>query len=134
MKKHIIALIVFILPIFSFGEGETWVSVIKLIVDPQEYVGKRVYVSGYFDMGIFSALYPIKEYALHGDNRTYIRLVDASGDGSMTLQCSGKYVSFSGLVINKRHQYMISDIDEVFDVDNNKVCWARRKKISDPEK
>lgn len=128
MRRLIIILIICILPIFSFGEGTIWVSVIKLIVDPQEYVGKRVYVSGYFDMGIFSTLYPIKEYALHGDNRSYIRLVDASNDGSMTLQCSGKYVSFSGVVIIKHHQYMISDINEVFDVDNNKVCWARRGK------
>jgi hypothetical protein len=129
MKSLTVSLTVF----FSFlaynshaSEGYYPVSVIELIAVPAKYEDQKIRVKGYFEFGIFPAIYPNHLSAEIDDTASAIDVVDQTEDGSLSQNCSKKYVTLSGRLAMYQNHYEIRDIVEALDAKTLKPCWVKK--------
>jgi len=133
MKKTLYSFLV----VFVFGclfiptshavEGYYPVSLIQLVAIPDQYVDQKVKVKGFFEFGMFAAIYPNHLSAEIRDTASAVEVSDQTGKGDLTRSCDKKYVAISGRFVEHEKHYEITDIVEVLDVKSLKPCWVMLK-------
>lgn len=110
------------------------VSLIHLIVVPEQFQDKKVVVHGYFQIGIFTKLYLGKEQADIFDTDSAITIQDNTAEGTMSELCDGKYVEVTGLFALYEKSYELQNIERILDVKALKPCWERDNSTEIQEK
>ena len=103
------------------GESTRWISLMKLIVQPEDYVGSTVVVRGFLGsiggtVRGSSDLFVTREYAEMDDELSAVWVVDEDGD--IRRQCGGqRYVQVEGRFERRPEiftSYMITDVARVW--------------------
>jgi hypothetical protein len=123
MKKSTVLLILtWMLSTSIYGEERYPVSLISLIVKPEEYLGKNITVMGYLRD---SQLYLNESSAEFSDIPSSIDVIDDTKGGDIITSCNNRYVAVFGKFNKHQETYEIKDIVRVRDAKTVKRCWEK---------
>lgn len=96
------------------------VPMVKLLVDPEGYVGQRISVFGY-SMGI--TLHLTEDHARYIDPVSQVWINDHT-EGEIYNDCGERYVRVEGRLERHQGTYILTDLSRVWDATNMKYCWG----------
>jgi hypothetical protein len=128
-KKFLVILICSWIPIqvalakeVNSSTGYLPVSLIQLVAVPEQFVGKKIRVTGWFEM---NSLFVTKEHFRMRDLASAVSLFEPVATGDMTIACESRYVRVSGMLVEEPSGYLIQDISRVYDVFGQAYCWGK---------
>lgn len=100
------------------------VSLIKLLIQADEYEEQFIRVKGYYYISVHNGLFVSKKAAEIFDFASSIHVNDESDYANMTANCMDRYVEIEGKVIlSTEGKYELASVSYVFDYDNEDYCW-----------
>lgn len=102
------------------------VSLVRLLVDPEEFIGQRVAAIGYLAFGGSLRLFLTKDHSEVFDITSSIRVADDTEDASLSQSsCLDHYVYLEGTLFVVEGALAVVDIERVLQSDDIVTCWAR---------
>lgn len=97
---------------------------VKLIVDPEPYVGARVEVIGYLaEPGL--QIFLTKDHAMMSDFSSSIFVSDTDTGEITFSECMSRYVKITGNLAKTEHNNLIITNVTKIRTDGYKICWER---------
>jgi hypothetical protein len=114
-------------PALSDRRNEITVSLIQLLVTPDKYDQKFVWVIGYLESGPNLNLYLTKDHARVFDHASSIGVHDTTVGGTLTSSsCVGSFVRVRGVFGKLEGLFpAIVDVEEVENLEGRGSCWRR---------
>lgn len=100
-------------------------SMIKVIVNPDDFYGERLELRGYLKADTNLRLYVDKERAKSGDMMSAVLIEDKSKKGKLLEKCGEKSVAVSGVLVNKQGRIQLQDIEKIIITEDNTTCWLK---------
>ena len=103
-------------------------SLVQLLVDPDEFIGQRVVVAGYLTYGASGLnLFLTKDHSEIFDFASSVRVADDSEDASLSQStCLDHYVELEGTARELEDEPLVLvDIQRAIQLDDNVICWTR---------
>lgn len=99
-------------------------SLVKLLVAPDEFVGKKTIVTGYLQQ--FSLrLFVTEDLAAANDSQSSILIADPGSGSLANSSCTGHYVSVQGRLVElDPGAYALAEVDRVQIAKNGEACWS----------
>jgi len=98
----------------------------EIVDHPKYFEGKTIKVEGFFQYDGESLLYKDALTAKNLEFNGAILVQDKSINNELVDQCGGQNVRVSGRVVLKYDRAKLIDIDTVYSMDRNVVCWASK--------
>lgn len=101
------------------------VSIYQLIVTPERFLNKKVYVKGYYG-GLGFDLYPTRIHAENqfiADSLTIVETNIESSKRLMFSPCLYRHVSLKAKFVKLRGYFSLVDVKDVYDAKSNILCW-----------
>jgi hypothetical protein len=106
------------------------ISLVQLIADPQQYVGRQVHVIGYLGRAPNLFLFLTRDHYQASDVMSAISVVDMTENASLIQSaCLQHYVAVIGTVIKRDDPvfYELAHVQQVGLQEDPAICWTSQK-------
>lgn len=113
------------------------VSLIKLILEPDQFSAKKIHVAGYYS-DFSSAIYLSKELSILSLGADSVKLIDNTEDGDLiNSKCINNYISVIGTfqqTSGRNPYFYITDVTSVKYINNGGLEYCYKKKLTKKSK